>query len=359
MSVVYRHFHSCDRGAVALIFAAAMIPLFGLAGAALDYANARRVRDVLQSISDATALLVADADTPTVAERSFKLAENQLISRLGDRSGSGGYTIKGEWLDGSSYKLTISTKINTILIHLLSGKSKQFEISAVTVANRIPPRYETKPPTLSLLSPEAADYNRIYMYCFSSDPKRQAETDGGRRGITPIADNATPPSNYGDYAPPTCGDNEAPSYMLRNVRDARTNPTKWDAKYQSVYEYYTDVVIDTGTRRQTMNMKGYKVYSSNYKEPINMDKNPILETIICGSTTSCKPQSEGGILPNNHVTHDPQTATTSCEEGKFMYYGWEDRPPNAGSDRDYDDIRLLVSCPKLVKVADKKIRIVQ
>jgi hypothetical protein len=44
-----------------------------------------------------------------------------------------------------------------------------------------------------------------------------------------------------------------------------------------------------------------------------------------------------------------------------MYYGWEDRPPfpNSGSDKDYDDIRIVVSCPTLVKISDKEVKIVR
>ncbi len=39
-----------------------------------------------------------------------------------------------------------------------------------------------------------------------------------------------------------------------------------------------------------------------------------------------------------------------------MYYGYEDRP---GGDRDYDDIRIIISCPEMKKVQDKQVRIVK
>jgi hypothetical protein len=49
-----------------------------------------------------------------------------------------------------------------------------------------------------------------------------------------------------------------------------------------------------------------------------------------------------------------------------MYYGWEDRPrlssnssdPNWG-DKDYDDIRLIVSCPRQRITANKLVKIIQ
>lgn len=349
-------FAQAKSGNVLILFALAAPILFGIGGAALDYGNAVRIRTVEQSVSDATALLVAGADTPLARTEGFRLAEAQLRARLGDQSSTGGYRIAGAWIDGSNYKLTISTTIRTFMAHLLPGTSNQIEVNVSTIVNRVAPRYETAPPSLTQLSPEAADYNRIYLYCYSSDPQRQQSADKGRREITAIADNAQPPTDYSANKPPTCGANEAPSYMLRNVRNARTSPNKWDKDNEEVFIYYTDTVIDTGALVQTMNLTGAQVFKNNPSIPVDTQRYPMLETIVCDTLSACVSQSLGGILPNNHVTHTPQTSQRSCEEGKFMYYGWEDRP---GGDRDYDDIRVVVSCPKQVKVADKKLKIVE
>jgi Flp pilus assembly protein TadG len=343
-------------GNVIILFALTAPILFGIGGAALDYGNAVRIRAVEQSVSDATALLVAGADTPLARTEGFRLAEAQLRARLGDQSSTGGYRISGAWIDSSNYKLTISTTLKTFLVHLLPGTSREIEVSVSTVVNRVAPQYVTAPPTLTQLSPEAADYNRIYFYCYSSDQQRQQSADRGRRGITAIADNAQPPTDYSANKPPPCEANEAPSYMLRNVRNARTSPNKWDRDNEEVFIYYTDTVIDTGGLVQTMNLNGSQVFKNSPSIPVDTQRYPMLETIVCDSLSACVSQSLGGILPNNHVTHNPQTSQRSCEEGKFMYYGWEDRP---GGDRDYDDIRVVVSCPKQVKVSDKKLKIVQ
>ncbi|TNC05448.1 hypothetical protein FF100_35655 [Methylobacterium terricola] len=348
-----------EGGAIAPLFGILLIPLIGMLGAAVDFGSAMRIRAIEQTVSDQTALLVADAETPAAASERFDFARQELVRKLGARSDQGGFQISGRWLDGANYRLTISTSMKTSFVHLLPGTSRAMDVGVSTTVIRVAPTYETKPPALSQLSPEAADYNRLYFYCYSSSPERQKEADAGRRGITPIADNATPATNYASQALPTCGQNEAPSTMLRNVRNARTSPGKWDDKHQEVYEYYTDVVIDTGSRAQTMNMKGFRVTNGTVRTAVDMRNNPIVETIVCDSLSACRSRSDGGVLPNSHVTHDPATASVGCEEGKYMYYGWEDRPPNAGSDRDYDDIRLLMSCPKLVKVSDKKIRIVE
>ncbi|GJD66583.1 TadE/TadG family type IV pilus assembly protein [Methylobacterium frigidaeris] len=354
-----RSFKGDEGGAVVLIFAVLLVPVVGFLGAAVDYGVALRVRTIEQVISDRTALLVADADTVAAASASFSLGQNELSKRLGTKVGQDNTNIIGSWLDGSTYKLTISTKLSTMFIHLLPNMSNQMIVSVSTKVVRVAPVYETKPPTSSLLSPEAADYNRIYFYCYSSDPERQKEADAGRRGLTPIADNATNPTDYSSQTSPTCTKNEAPSYMLRNVRNARAYPNRWDDKKQEVYEYYTDTVIDTGLRIQTMKMKGYKIVDGSTKIYIDMTKDQILETIVCKDLSECKTKKDGGILSNSNEKHEPVTTKDSCEEGKYMYYGWEDRPPSGGSDKDYDDIRLVVSCPKIVKISDKKIRIIE
>ncbi|WP_342112136.1 hypothetical protein [Methylobacterium sp. SI9] len=348
-----------DAGNVVFIFGLSLPLLLGACGLVIDYGNAVRIRAVEASVADATALLVANADTVAAAAEGLRLASAQLTSRIGSGSTTNGFQINGSWIDGANYRVTISTTVRTSLLHLLPGMPRQITVGTATTVNRVAPVYQTNPPTFSQLSPEAADYNRIYIYCYSSDPKRQAEADKGRRGIVAIADNGTPPTDYSKSTPPTCGANEAPSYMLHNVRNARSNKSLWDNTGQETYEYYTDTTIDTGLRVQSMSMKGYRVYNGTTYSSISMVSNPILETIVCDSLSQCKNKSDGGILPNSHTTHNPVTATGSCSEGKYMYYGWEDRPPNAGSDRDYDDIRVIVSCPTIVKVADKKLRIVE
>ncbi|WP_267426982.1 pilus assembly protein TadG-related protein [Methylobacterium sp. GC_Met_2] len=354
-----RSFARAEAGNVVFIFGLSLPLLLGAGGLVIDYGNAVRIRAVESSVADATALLVANADTVAAATEGLRLASAQLTSRIGSGSTTNGFQINGSWIDGANYRVTISTTLRTSLLHLLPGMPRQITVGTATTVNRVAPVYQTSPPTFSQLSPEAADYNRIYMYCYSSDPKRQSEADKGRRGIVAIADNGTPPTDYSKNAPPTCGANEAPSYMLHNVRNARSNKSLWDNTNQETYEYYTDTAIDTGLRVQSTSMKGYRVYSGPTYSSISMVSNPVLETIVCDNLSQCKNKSDGGILPNSHTTHNPVTATASCSEGKYMYYGWEDRPPNAGSDMDYDDIRVIVSCPVIVKVADKKLRIVE
>lgn len=345
------HFLRCDRGNVIVTFAIMLPVLFGAGGAAIDYGNVIRIRNVEASIADATALLGANADTPEAALESLRLAKAQLVARLGKRESD--YTVSAQWKDGSNYRVTVSTVADTALVYLLPGMPKQITVTAATTVNRVAPVYQTLPPTLSQLSPDAADYNRIYFYCYSSKESRQDDADKGRRGLTPIADNGTPPGVYNLSAMPTCTGDEAPSYMLRNVRDARSNPSRWNETGSNTYNYYTDTTIDTGSRVQTMHMSGVNMGTGAVQ---NLTTNPILETITCASVAQCKPRAQGGILPDQTNNRPPAVATGSCLEGGFMYYGWEDRP---GGDRDFDDIRLVVSCPVQILVSDKKLRIVE
>lgn len=340
-----------ETGNVVLIFGFSLPLLLGAGGLAVDYGNAVRIRAVEASVADATALLVANADTVAAATEGLRLASSQLTTRLGTANTINGFQVNGAWIDGANYRLTISTTIKTSLLHLLPGMPRQITVGTATTVNRVAPVYQTSPPTFSQLSPEADDYNRIYMYCYSSTK--------GRSKPVAIADNGSPPTDYSKNTIPTCGANEAPSYMLHNVRGARSNRSAWNDTSRETYEYYTDTSIDTGSRVQSMNMSGYRVYNGTNLSPVSMASSQILETIVCDNLSQCKSKSDGGILPNSHTTHTPATSTASCSDGKYMYYGWEDRPPNAGSDKDYDDIRVIVSCPTLIKVSDKKLRIVE
>ena len=345
-----RRFRGCEDGNIFILFALSLPVLLGAAGAMIDYGNAIRIRNAEASVADSTALLVANAETPAAALEAFRLANAQLVRNLGDQSSSGGYRINGAWIDGSNYRVTVSTTMKTMFVHLLPGMAKEMQVDAVTTVNRVAPKYQTAPPTFTQLSPDAADYNRIYVYCYSSDPKRQREPDLGRRGLTPIADNAG--TRYDMSSAPTCEEGEAPSFLLRNVRDKRTSPSNWNDTGRQTYNYYTDTKIDNSTLVHTIQMKGSNMGTG---EVIDVVKYPILETIICNTQRECTPRSAGGIIADR-TNATASVATGSCEKGKFMYYGWEDRP---GGDRDYNDIRLVVNCPVPERIADKKLRIVE
>ena len=348
MSRVLR-FLRCGRGNVIVTFALTLPLLIGAGGAAVDYGKAVRIRSIQASIADATALLGANADSPAAAIEARRLAEAQVTARLATQIVPGSYTISNDWITTSRYRVTISTRMKTSLVYVLRGMPTDITISVATTVQRVDPAYQTAAPSLTQLSPNADDYNQIYFYCYSSDPNRQSDPDHGRRNFKPIADNAG--GVFSLSATTSCEGKETPSYMLLNVTNGLKTPSKRTEVGAESYAYFTDTTID-GARVETMNMKGYNAVTG---ASVNLVSHPILETVICTSVAQCKSQSQGGILPNAG-THSPATATGSCEEGKFMYFGWEDRP---NGDRDYDDIRLVISCPQLVRTSDKQLRIVE
>jgi Flp pilus assembly protein TadG len=64
---VLKRFASEQRGSVAIIFALAMVPVLGMAGAAIDYGAASSARAQMAQASDAAALAAAKAPVTTLA----------------------------------------------------------------------------------------------------------------------------------------------------------------------------------------------------------------------------------------------------------------------------------------------------
>ncbi|WP_375408324.1 TadE/TadG family type IV pilus assembly protein [uncultured Methylobacterium sp.] len=353
-----RRIRRAEGGNVIILFALGLPVMLGVAGTAIDYGNATRIRAIEQSISDATTLLVASGDTLDERSKALTMAEAQLRSQLGSQVEV--LPIQPPVWSGSDVKLTISTKMKTALVHLLPGMPREMQIDVVTKVNRVAAQYETESPKVVQLTPSAADFNVIYSYCYSSKASRQNDADKGRRGFVAIADNAaigTPQTDYSRNAPTKCEDNEAQSYMLKNVWNGNSDPSKRTNRNEPNYEYFADNTIDQGTGVIATRVTGSQVLASNSRIAVDTVKYQMLETIVCDTLNECKSKQYGGILPNSNTKHSPSIAKNSCSEGKYLYYGWEDR--NAGADQDYDDIRLVVSCPKQVKVADKQLRIVE
>lgn len=341
------------RGSVAVWFSLSLLPMLAIVGVVIDYNRTAMVRDQMLSIGDQAALSAAVMDDPSSAQAMIeKMIRSQLTS---DVSGISIVKIDNGWVDSSNYKVEITAKLDMQLLSAMPGLPDDVEIKVSAVANRVPPVYKVLPPSMSLLEPEAADYNRAYIYCFN--PSRTSDADKGRRDFVPIADNATPPTDFStkveNWKLPECQAGEVVSYMMRNVRNSRTNQSKWDAT-SDYYEYFTDTRVDPNSLVLTNNLVGEYIDKNKKRSAVDLVNKPMLETIVCKDADECRPKSKGGILPDRKTDRDPAVAKEACTPGKFMYYGYEDRP---GGDRDYDDIRLVVSCPETIKVQDKQIRI--
>lgn len=97
--------------------------------------------------------------------------------------------IDGHWLDSANYKVTINAAVPVTLLSAVPEIPNYVNISAVTIANRNLPKYRTLPPSMSMLDPDAADPNRLHIYCYH--PARANEKDKGRGKPVAIADNSS------------------------------------------------------------------------------------------------------------------------------------------------------------------------
>ncbi len=303
-------------GNVTIITALAAIPIFGAAGAAIDYARITNVAAVVQSSADAAALAVASAEDADTAESWIAHLQSNLVSQLGPDAQD--ISVTGQWLSATDYQVKVSAEVPVSLLAVIPGVSDSMSVQVVSVVQVKASAPVWKAPTVAQLSHEAADYNRIYVYCFDLDKKHTGTL--GRSQETSIADNGG--TTY-TFSMPWCGVAESLSYRLYNVRNSRTKPSVWDNGSATRYNYYSDTVYTDGV------------------ESYDLGGKDIIETILCDSFATCKDQSAGGVIPTG-TNRTPQRATQTCDPGKFMYYGWEDRP---ATDKDYNDIRIIIECP--------------
>jgi Flp pilus assembly protein TadG len=329
-----RRFQKNEQGAVGIMFGLSFVPLIAMGGAAVDYSTAIKKRANLQQSVD-TAVLAGAKVALTDMTKGIDVAKKALQANL---SGAAGEFTPTVTYNSSTKKMTMtvagSVPTNFLGFANVNAISIQAEASAlineVTVVT-------TKNPNASFLDSEAGDYNRIYAYCF--DDTRKNMTDKGRTQMTPLMDNAG--TTYKTTIP-ECKETETVSFRLYNVRNSRTNPSVWETAtertllkngyndYSGVrYDYYTDTVNNNDVM--------------THQFPNNL---PILETKVCDTLAQCKGVSKGGLVPEGK-NRTPVIDSRACSADKFMYFGWEDRPPGYGwTDGDFDDITFVIECPK-------------
>ncbi len=327
-----------SRGSIAVIFGLAIIPVLAAAGLALDYVRVVNARDALQYKADSAALSVVASDGKMTASDGVAFTLDQMPPPA---NGLTHVSVSGKWLTATDYEVIASGAVKTSILAILPMVGEEIGFSIRTVARLAKTAAVYKNPQTATLDPEAGDYNRIYVYCF--DAINSSSPSKGRSQMTAIADNGG--TTY-DFKMPACKPGEELSYMLHNVTDARTKPAQWDGPAK-LNTYYTDTRIIEGT------------------EHYDLDGWNILETVLCPSLAKCKPTNQGGVIPYGK-NRTPQRATEACEPGKFMYFGWEDRPPpkpngeaRGASDRDYDDIRVIIECPVILENAKKTVLLVR
>jgi Flp pilus assembly protein TadG len=111
-----RRFREDNSGNVAIVFSLALLPLMGLAGAALDYSRATQSRTRLQATADAAALKavlahgVTDQERIAIAQSVFKSAGVQF-------AGDNPVTVT---IDGRTVHVRATSRIKTSLLGVMS-----------------------------------------------------------------------------------------------------------------------------------------------------------------------------------------------------------------------------------------------
>lgn len=312
------------RGAMAVVFALTLLPVLGVTGAAVDYGILNATQASLQARADAIALR-------TIGEKNLESVESQAEEMLAEAFGDGveAIDVRTRRLSGGSdYEVTVSADVPLRVISAVPGAPKSVRVVTVAVA-RGETRLVSPPPPFVQLSHEAADYNQIFAYCFDADRQGLGNgvgAEGARRHMTLIADNG---GTVYDFAMPVCDDGETLSLRLRNVRDARSQPAKWEDPLATQFDYYSDTTVSNGN-----------AWKLNF--PKDAD---VAETVLCDTLDECLPGTAESLLPSGKH-RNPHAATRPCAEGKFMFFGFEDRPsPRHSGDRDFDDIRIVIGCP--------------
>lgn len=350
------------RGNFALAAALAMVPLVGAVGVAIDFSRASNARSFAQAQADAAALSGAQVGPDGNVQPHL----NRLRETLQSRYHLNSLDIDGTWISETDFRVEVTAGVPVTFLKAVPTFPSEVEVAVGATVRIAQPSYVYTPPTVSELDYEAGDYNRVYVYCF--DPSKVTGQGNGKGNFKharsepiPIADNG---GTIYQFEMPRCEGEGRLSYKLLNVRLARTQPHLWDDPAATRFEFYSDAVLDE---------KGAETYqircNGNRCNQTPVQGWNILETVLCNSEAECVPQSQGGVIPEGK-NRQPQRTTEPCSPGKFMYYGWEDRPPGmsgssadwtdiAWTDRDYDDIRIVIGCPSLDEVEERMVRLIR
>ncbi len=365
-------FFNDDRGNVAILFGITLIPIFGVAGAALDYNRASHLQTVLQTRADATALNVASNGQGASAEALL----SDLRADLDGLSGStSGVSVDGAWISESDFRVDASARIATAIIHMVPGIDQGLDVAVRSVARVVPdPAPEYKISHIHL-EPDAGDFNELYAYCF--DANGSGNKANRRSQMVKIADNIQGALDLETEEWPNCSeDGQTLSYRMRNERHAKSHPEVRHRPnrppYYAEFDYFTDTEIHDGVEHYSISREiGYlppawRDYFDNGHRSKDIG---MLETIICDTQAQCDPDSPQSIIPSG-TNRTPEMADESCEPGQYMYYGWEDRPPDqrgpdnhwtdpAWTDEDFDDIRIVLECFERGKAGETIVRLVE
>lgn len=377
-----------DRGAVAFVFAAMMPAVLGGLALAVDVSMYRIAYSRLQAAADAAALagLQAHAKGGNASTRAIEIASANVPTNYGTVLTEadivlGTYTPEGGFVAGggaNANAVRVEAARNTARgnavpqIFSMLFTSDRANISVAAIAAR-PINVFYEPPELTNLDNEAGDFNELYVYCFDSTGTGSPESR--RSQMTLMSSNmpgdrnvvsesggiiGTNPPTAESLTWPTCNaEGQTLSFRLRNVRHAKSHKNLWatpgariDGKTpgRPEHNHYTDTVVVDG------------------KETFPGLNRQIVETVRCDTLDKCNTAKTGNIIPSGK-NRNPTVSSVACEPGKFMYFGWEDRPQDmsgaksnwldpAWTDKDFNDIVVVMRCPRSGQLGDGLARLV-
>jgi Flp pilus assembly protein TadG len=386
---VVRQVRSNRRGATAAIVALAMPMLIGGMSLGIDMTLYRMVHNRMQIAADAAALAGAaqidrggDAVQTALIQsmRDLPSAFSGMITAedisLGTYSAANGFTPdNGPNVNAVRLSAERSTArgnaVPLVLSSLFGVEPMTIRVQAVAAR---PANVFYQPPESESLDTEAGDFNEIYVYCF--DTRRNGSPVSRRSQMTLVANNMAAGQNIVQISGgritanparppswPNCNqEGQTLSIRLRNIRHAKSNPQLWANQNATInntrpgrpeHNYYTDTQLENWVER--FDLQGYN----------------ILETVRCNTAAQCTPGSGQSTIPaGRNRGNSRRRETQPCEPGKYMYFGFEDRPPGqsgansnwlqpAWTDTDYDDIRIVMKCPNSGRLGDAFVRLVR
>jgi Flp pilus assembly protein TadG len=385
------------KAATATIMAITLPVVIGGTALAIDVANFRLVHNRMQAAVDAAALAAVvqiEARGP-IKQTAVDLVDANLPDEWGNVTtdadvtvgtfSKGGGFVPGEGASANAVRVRAERSMDrgNAVGRLFSSiwNGERMTVSTTAIAAR-PANVFYEPPEGLVLDSNAGDFNEMYAYCFryegaSSNPDENTDR---RSQMTLIANNM--PSNQNivtisggrvSVNPPTpmqwpdcSAKGLSLSFRLRNIRHAKNNSQLWANPNATIsgiqpgrpeHNWYTDTKIDDGV------------------ETFNTGTRGILETKLCDTAAECKSKRQGGTIDAGVTNRGGRQSmeTRPCQPGKFMYFGFEDRPGIGGrsvtplgkgwlepgwTDFDFDDIAIQMKCPSSGKLADPNPRLV-
>lgn len=369
-----------DRSGAVAVMVAAMLPvLIGAAALSVDFSYYRYAQNRLQSAADVAALAgISKIDSPgDVVPEAIDYAGRNVPSGFGPVTTAADVDI-GVWDPATrTFAVAAGADVNAVRVSTVRNEARgnllptflmQFFRGAPNVrATAIAARHlvvQYEPPERTDLDNEAGDFNEIYAYCY--DYQGSGAPADRRSQMTLISNNMSGQNivaisggviNKVPDDPlvwPVCEKGQSLSFRLRNVRHAKSIPDLWanptSSPQRPEFNHYTDTQIADGV------------------EQFNGLDTSILETVRCDTADQCDPARPGNVIPDGG-NRNPQVSGEPCLPGKFMYFGWEDRPPGqsgasgnwtdpAWTDTDFDDIRIVMRCPRTGRLGDGMSRLV-